>query len=80
MIFSLWYSGKSFEVSPDLSLNCLLGVDVIGCQPTPWTDGPVSEKETEGFPGDPGVKNLPANAGDTSLISSPRRSHMLESN
>ena len=76
VIFSLWYSGKSFEVSPDQSLNCLLVVGVIGCQPTPWTDGPVSERETEGFPGGPGVKNLPANAGDTGSISSPRGSHI----
>ena len=28
------------------------------------------------FPGGPGVKNLPANAGDMGLISSPGRLHM----
>ena len=28
------------------------------------------------FPGGPGVKNLPANAGDMSLIPSPGRLHM----
>ena len=28
------------------------------------------------FPGGPMVKNLPANAGDTGLISGPGRSHM----
>ena len=32
------------------------------------------------FPGGPGVKNLPANAGDTSLIPGPGRFHMLHSN
>ena len=32
------------------------------------------------FPGGPGVKNLPANAGDTSLVPGPGRFHMLHSN
>ena len=32
------------------------------------------------FPGGPGVKNLPANAGDTSLTPGPGRFHMLWSN
>ena len=32
------------------------------------------------FPGGPGVKNLPANAGDTSLTPGPGRFHMLHSN
>ena len=30
------------------------------------------------FPGDPVVENLPANAGDLSLIPSLRRSHLLQ--
>ena len=33
-----------------------------------------------GFPGDPVVKNPPANAGDTGLISGPERSYMPQSN
>ena len=33
-----------------------------------------------GFPGDPVVKNPPANAGDTGSISGPGRSHMPWSN
>ena len=32
------------------------------------------------FLGDPVVKNLTANAGDTGLIPGPGRSHMLQSN
>ena len=32
------------------------------------------------FPGGPGVKNLPATAGDTSLIPGPGRSHVRHSN
>ena len=34
----------------------------------------------EGFPGGSVVKNLPANAGDTSWTPDPERSHMLQSN
>ena len=33
--------------------------------------------ETWDFPDGPGVKNLPANAGDTGSIPGPERSHML---
>ena len=32
------------------------------------------------FPDDPIVKNSPADAGDTSVISGPRRFHMPQSN
>ena len=32
------------------------------------------------FPGSPGVKNLPANTGDTGSISGPGRSHVLGNN
>ena len=32
------------------------------------------------FPGDPVVKNLPANRGDTGSIPGPGRSHMPQSN
>ena len=32
------------------------------------------------FPGGPAVKNLPANAGDTDLISGLGRFHMLQGN
>ena len=32
------------------------------------------------FPGGPGVKNLPANAGNTSLIPGPGGSHVPQSN
>ena len=41
-----------------------------------------NQKTTEfmGFPGGTGVKNLPANARDTGLISGPGRSHMPRSN
>ena len=34
--------------------------------------------ESRDFPGGPGVKNLPANTGDMSLISGPGRSHAVE--
>ena len=37
-----------------------------------------SEKQSKDFPGVPVVKNLPANAGDTGLISGVGRSHMLQ--
>ena len=37
-----------------------------------------SRKEVEGFPGDPGAKNLPANAGDMGSIFGLGRSHMLQ--
>ena len=35
-----------------------------------------NKKEAEGFPGGPMVKNLPANAEDTGLITGPGRFHM----
>ena len=38
------------------------------------------KKDGGGFPGGSVVENLPANAGDTGLISGPGRSHMLWSN
>ena len=38
------------------------------------------KKQEKGFPGGAVVKNLPANAGDTGLISDPGRSHMPWSN
>ena len=34
---------------------------------------------SQDFPDGPGVKNLPANAEDTSLIPGPGRSHMPQS-
>ena len=34
----------------------------------------------QGFPGGSGVKNLPANTGDTDLIPDSGRSHMLQKN
>ena len=34
----------------------------------------------EDFPGGPGVKNLPANAGDTGSIPGPRKHHVPQSN
>ena len=37
-------------------------------------------KHYQVFPGDPMVKNPPANAGDMSLIPGPGRIHMLQSN
>jgi len=38
------------------------------------------KNSTAGFPGGSVVKNLPANAGDTSLIPSPGRFYMQQSN
>ena len=38
------------------------------------------KKSLEGLPGGAGVKNPPANAGDTGLSAGPGRSHMLWSN
>ena len=38
------------------------------------------QKLGEGFPSGPVVKNPPCNAGDTGLISGPRRSHMPQGN
>ena len=34
--------------------------------------------ESRDLPGGPGVKNMPANTGDMSLISGPGRSHAVE--
>ena len=52
-----------------------------------WRQLLISEKAAEslrkslqGFPGGPVVKNLPCNAGDTSSIPGPGRSHMPQSN
>ena len=47
------------------------------CQKHPQGD---HMKDTWDFPGDPVVKNLPANAEDTGLISGPGRSHMSKGN
>ena len=38
------------------------------------------KNSTAGFPGGSVVKNLPANAGDTSLIPGPGRPYMQQSN
>ena len=48
------------------------------------SSGPITfyffkKKPRGGFPGGAGVKNLPANAGDTGSIPGPGRSHMLQS-
>ena len=47
------------------------------CQKHPQGD---HMKDTWDFPGDPVVKNLPANAEDTGSISGPGRSHMSKGN
>ena len=40
----------------------------------------LKKKKSWDFPGGPGVKNLPANAGDTDSSPSPGRSHMPRGN
>ena len=66
----LWKQGlpkkeKSGIFSSSMSTYSL-PVILLGTKINQWLD----------FPGDPVVKNLPANAGDMGLISGPRRSHM----
>ena len=39
-----------------------------------------SRAKNQGFPGGAGVRNLPANAGDTGSCPGPGRSHMPRSN
>ena len=45
-----------------------------------WHEREAKTTEHQDFPGGVVVKNPPANAGDTSLISGPGRSHMPWSN
>ena len=60
-----------------LTLSSLLGVTDSGLG-RPWPGSRLRVKE-EGFPGGAGVKNLPANVGDTGSSPGPGRSHMPRS-